>query len=242
MAMNNRTLRPRRKAAGGDSLWQQVALLLHMDGADGSQVFADSSLNNLPVSYYGDVQVDTADKKFGTGAALFDGAGDSLTVDVSSLPRFGVGGTPYTIEMWAYVETGGTDVLLSRNGGAASWSATNGLQINVYADGSSLVCEFANASGGNTSLIGSAFTRDAWVHVAVCYDGTTTRLFVDGAEKASSTVAYGERSGANTLEIGRQQGQYDFSRSIDELRITIGANAARYTSNFTPPTAAFPNG
>src|SRR5690606_25450842 len=67
-------------AGSGDPYWASVVLLLHMDGADGSTMFIDSSANGLTVTANGNAQIDTAQSKFGGAAALFDGNGDYLAL------------------------------------------------------------------------------------------------------------------------------------------------------------------
>jgi hypothetical protein len=67
------------------------------------------------------------------------------------------------------------------------------------------------------------------------------RLFVNGVQDGSVTNA---RNYTNTaLRVGSElynsaQGG-EFNGYIDDLRITQGI--ARYTANFTPPTAPFPD-
>ena len=243
--MSPRLLRPlaRRQApapAPTDPLFSQVKLLLHMDGADAATTFTDSSSSPLTVVGYGDAQIDSEEPKFGTGAALFDGNGDYLEVAVSTVPRFGVGGTPYTVEMWVWCDSEGLAIFTVRWGGVDDWSSADGIQWQLFAVGGTLYLNFAT-SGGPQTLTAGSFPSEAWTHVAIAYDGTTTRLFVDGAEKDSTSAAYGDRADANTLQLGRQGSQYDFSKWIDEFRITQGATGCRYTANFTPPTAPFPS-
>ncbi|MDY6790539.1 MAG: hypothetical protein SWH54_04640, partial [Thermodesulfobacteriota bacterium] len=55
-------------------------LLLHMDGTDGSTLFTDDGVTGHTVTPYGNAQIDTAYKKFGTGSGLFDGDGDYLSI------------------------------------------------------------------------------------------------------------------------------------------------------------------
>ncbi len=91
-------------------------------------------------------------------------------------------------------------------------------------------------------------TAGAWHSVAYCRVGVgsptvyTGRLFVNGTSVGSWTdnVNYNNNSkillgsdNANNLHIG-----------FDELRVSngvFGAGAGRYTANYTPATAAFPN-
>jgi hypothetical protein len=65
-------------------------------------------------------------------------------------------------------------------------------------------------------------------------------LFIDGVLVSSATLAGALTTNANPVYIGaRSDGTGALNGRIDDLRITKGV--ARYTANFTPPTAPFPN-
>jgi len=74
------------------------------------------------------------------------------------------------------------------------------------------------------------------VHIAVTRLGTSLRIFINGTQ-LSSTVTNSTNWGAIT-RIGAidSGGSQNFLGYIDDLRIT---RFARYTANFTPPTATF---
>lgn len=86
-----------------------------------------------------------------------------------------------------------------------------------------------------------------WYHVAVCRDGTTSRMFIDGQQvgidKTDSRTYY---DGTSLFAVG---GYMDGASSVaansglegwmDGVRLTVGV--ARYTANFTPPSSALPN-
>jgi hypothetical protein len=76
------------------------ALLLHMDGSNGSTTFTDSSSNALTVTANGNAQISTAQSKFGGASAAFDGDGDFLSI--ASNVAFAFGAAAFTIECWAY--------------------------------------------------------------------------------------------------------------------------------------------
>ncbi|MEJ0012775.1 MAG: hypothetical protein WDM94_09155 [Bauldia sp.] len=58
--------------------------------------FVDSSASGRTITANGNAQVDTAQAKFGGASALFDGAGDYLTVPASADFNFGTG--DFTVE------------------------------------------------------------------------------------------------------------------------------------------------
>ncbi|MDP6925246.1 MAG: hypothetical protein R2568_10385 [Candidatus Scalindua sp.] len=68
-----------------------TVLLLHMDGANNSTSFTDSSDNTHSVTAYGNAKMSTSPKKFGTASASFDGSGDYLAVPDSADLNFGSG-------------------------------------------------------------------------------------------------------------------------------------------------------
>ncbi|MEC9345728.1 MAG: tandem-95 repeat protein [Pseudomonadota bacterium] len=59
---------------------------------------------------------------------------------------------------------------------------------------------------------------DAFVHVAATFDGTTTRLFVDGVEVFSAAQAPSNTNGVG-LNIGFGTGDNPFEGEIDEVRV-----------------------
>lgn len=215
--------------------------LLHFDGDDGSQDFVDSSPMVYTVSDFGNAQIDTAQKVFGTASGLFDGVGDYLTLPNSGDWSFGI--NDFTI-----------DFRVRRNGNQGDFSGLIGAG-NAGSSGWEL--GFGYASGGSTNklrLISNAsgsFAEDlvdtdtlsdaTWYHVALVRYGNTLSLYVDGISKVNKNVTgYIYNSGGLALTIGKLRDGYDglyFKGHIDELRISKGI--ARWTSNFTPPTEEY---
>jgi hypothetical protein len=222
--------------AGGDPYWANVSLLLHMDGSNGSTTFTDSSSNALAITANGNAQISTAQSKFGGASGYFDGSGDSLST--SSTSGFAFGSADFTVEFWMYpTSTSSTSFLPGlhfSNDGA--WIVyRNGTTIQFYARTSSTgAWDIANGITIGTVAV------NTWYHVAVSRSGNTVYTFLDGVAgtTASSSAALATTSSA--LQIGANAGGDYYTGYLDELRITKGTG--RYNANFTPPTAAFPNG
>jgi hypothetical protein len=96
---------------------------------------------------------------------------------------------------------------------------------------------------GNNTVGTTAIQFDTWYHVALVRSGSGTnnmKLYLDGVLESQNTNTY--TVPVNDIVLGRTYTNLNseyFNGYIDDLRITKGV--ARYTANFTPPTAAFPN-
>lgn len=106
----------------------------------------------------------------------------------------------------------------------------------------------AGAPGGYLVRDGvNQYTLNTYYHIAMTFDGTHIRVFVDGNKEieiatASGWVGYSStRFCLGDTDIGSYNSSYRQATDtyLDELRITKGV--ARYTENFTPPTEPFPN-
>jgi Concanavalin A-like lectin/glucanases superfamily len=203
-------------------------LLLHCDGADGSTTFTDVMGHTLTPS--GNVQIDTAQSKFGGASALFDGVGDYLSVAYSTDFAFESG--DFTVEAWVYRAATGSRHTIAGNrpsSGTSGW----GFRIS---EADKLFFYF---TGGSTITGATSVTASAWHHVAATRSGNTVRVFLDGTEDASATFSNGTAA-SSALVIGAfADGTEALNGWMDEIRITKGL--ARYTANFTPPTEAFPD-
>jgi hypothetical protein len=136
----------------------------------------------------------------------------------------------FTVEFWAYpvswsqyspvIETRQADDTIS------------GLYVMLFSDNWTLYPFPA----------GTPATTNTWQHIAFVRSGDTLYGFKDGVlfQTVSCPVSTYTYSGIGILSIGYAVGDTGFTRFfngyIDDLRITKGY--ARYTSNFTPPTAA----
>jgi hypothetical protein len=109
----------------------------------------------------------------------------------------------------------------------------------------SLILQLVARVGNGTTFIGAGGNLAAVVdkpnHVALTWDGTTVRTFVNGVRDSLT----GALSVANTgnpaapLVIGTNtvsSGNRSYWGSASEFRLS---NIARYTANFTPPTQRF---
>ena len=187
------------------------------------------------VQTVGNAQLDTSVKKFGTASAEFDGTGDRLILDNKVLAP--VGTQSFTIECFIYVNAN-----KNYNG---IYSAGYGIQMYVNSSGK-LQCWLGNSSASffvngleSTTIIPTS----TWRHIALVRDSSanTVTWFVEGLEKGQQTSVTDSVANLTTYShtIGSyESGTYSMNGYIDEFRIT---NKARYTSNFTAPTKAFPD-
>jgi len=194
----------------------------------------DESSGNL-LTKGGNATSSNTQRKFTTSSAMyFDGGGDSILVNNGDeIADFK--SDDFTIEFWLYmVDTGVNTAIGWRSaGGAAStnWVImyVDGLRFSV-SDGSSYVV---------LNLGDAVLSSGQWYHTAVTRNGNTFTMWIDGSSVGTATSSSAIASTSRPLYIG-----YDpdtnanaMNGYIQDVRITKGL--ARYTSNFTPPTAEF---
>ena len=228
----------RRAAAwpiSGDPFFSSVALLLRMDGENGSTTFTDLSGTPKAVVAVGNAQVSTAQGKWYSSSGVFDGNGDRLTISDAAMA---VGSGNFTIEAWVYpLSLPGSIVTFwshrSTAGaiGGALLTQTNG-SIRLY---------ISDSAGSNWQVldfnVNLTMTANQWQHVALVRDGNTIRTFLNGAAGSTTTVATGaiSTSGAFAIMSGSASGGQEPHGYMQDFRLT---KMARYTSTFSPP--AFP--
>jgi hypothetical protein len=176
----------------------------------------------------GDVKVSTAVSQFGGSSMLFDGAGDFLITSPNLPVAFGTGN--FTVECWIYATTANdTPIYESRstNGNADGFTITafSSTVIRVFTSGqlvSATVPNYVNS----------------WTHVAYTRQSGTNRLFINGVLRATATATDNFTNSVAVIGGGRYLNNSIsafFTGYIQDLRITQGR--ARYTADFTPPTA-----
>jgi hypothetical protein len=212
-----------------DPQFGSVSLLLHGNGTNGSTTITDSSRFANTVTAVGNAQISTAQSKFGGASIAFDGTGDCLSIADSS--SFDLGTGDFTIETWAYIAETGDYTLYSH-------AATGGPMLLSF-EGTFRFRRFGVADVVVASALPSTNT---WVHIAASRNGTATKLFFNGVQTGSTATDTADYTVAASVFIGSDTGApgaLEFNGYIDDLRITKGV--ARYTANFTPPTAPFPD-
>ena len=236
------TWKIQRNYAPFDPFFNDVVLLLHGDGENGGTIFTDSSLynNTVTASFNPDstyMTTSTAQSKFGGSSMHFDNftsrEDNFLTVTNA---EFALGDT-YTIEGWVRLDVvGGAN---ARNCLCAIGVSNDEGSVSIYQENNEIRARAENITLITTSLP----TALQWQHWALVVDNTFGTFYLDG-------VNIGTQAGIPTItdttctigsisSVSGQFGAYHTDGYIDELRITKGV--ARYTANFTPPTAAFPD-
>jgi hypothetical protein len=227
-----------------DPYWENVALLLHLDGAEGSTVFTDSSVNNLvPTQVSAATDITTQWSRYGTGSLnASEVAGEEL-LSAGLVYQLNFNGEDFTVEFFLNfsfpdVVYGGEAVPFFIADNAASQLV--GLSLN-YNDSGNLGL-ISSVGEGVVPLVGSSVapTQGSWQHYAVVKNADTITLYLDGVSVCSGLYPSGFSS-SDTIYFGMLDALPTPGRGIfmDEVRVTLGV--ARYTSNFSPPTEPFPD-
>ena len=225
------------KATGttvGDDYFTQTKLLLPLNGVDAATSTTDSSDSGHSVTFNGTAQLDTAQKKFGTSSLLLDGNSDYLSM--SDNAAFDFGSANFTIEWWVRFTSLQNACMFSHTS-----NSSTGLYVAYLTAGPILRIGY-KLSGSGAADVGYSWSPSTgtWYHLAVVRDGTNLKVYVDGS--AVTTVAVSTTAlddATSDFRIGVYNGgnyEWYFSGHMDDFRVTNGY--ARYTGNFTPPTAA----
>lgn len=222
-------------AAGAGS--SDVSLQLDMDGSNGSTTFTDLSLNALTVTASGGAEVTTSNPKFGTGS-LVGASTNNLSVPITTGGPLDLSTGPFTIEFWANtsVPTSSTSQILigCRDSGNGS-----GIVIGYRGDTGVLNAQMFGSGIGTVTV--TPWTAGTWHAVAMVYDGSFITVYVDGIAGSPNSTTTPAPFAAPNFQIGADvfssiTGNYWLGQ-IDEVRVT---QAALYTANYTPVSAAFP--
>jgi len=203
-------------------------ILMPLTTADG---FADVA-NNHAITVVGSPTISTAQSKFGAGS-LRVSSGNYLRINSTSTLDMS-GKKPFTFECWVYLTSGHSSVsgILSMRSSGAYCPLVVKESITFIGNGSLSDWSFLSSYG----VVG----RNTWSHIALVFDGTNVRLYVNGngtfdnptvSNKPHPSWPVGDRF----LNVG-----YDHDGVTDgyinDLRIS---DSAVYTDNFTPPTSPF---
>lgn len=214
-------------ALASDPYYDDVSLLLHMNGTDGGTTFTDSSKNAYTCTANGNAATSTTQAKFGDSSGLFDGNGDFITA-AGDLRLTG----DFTVECWVYPTgslTSGRVILNIGN------DATGRFQFGFLNNVLSMDRYFV----ATNTFTGATVSLNTWTHIALTRAGTTVYPFLGGTLYSTVSNVSGTLGNNNANpRIGcSANAAQSFIGHIDELRVTKGR--ARYTSAFTPPARAF---
>lgn len=217
----------------GDLYWGNVDLYAPFNGTDGSTSATDLSTYANTLTAVGNAQISTAQSKFGGSSALFDGSGDYFVVsnnEVGDFYSYGGG----TLECWIYPTSLAAPFVIFQT--LTNTGSGNGFVFYVGTDGK--VVLYAREYFVINATVGAVVT-DAWQHVALGITvGGAAGIYANGNLKGSgafsSSVGY---DNSDKTYIGGDVYGASAAGYISHVRRTRGI--VRYTSDFTPPDAAF---
>ena len=170
---------------------------------------ADASGRGNPGTISGATR--NASGRFG-GALAFDGVNDMVTVsDAASLDLT----TGMTLEAWVNPSALGSAwrTAMLKEGG--------GLSYALYAhDGAGHSAGYIDQGTDRDVVSPAALPLNAWSHLAMSYDGTTMRLYVNGAQVATRAQTGAIVASTGPLRFGGNSvwGEW-FAGRLDELRV-----------------------
>ena len=205
---------------------------LHIKGTDAS-IIDKSQGSNLKL--VGGPTGSTTQAKFSNTKSIdFGSTSDTYVMEASS----GAGYTgEFTIEFWMY----NTDITSTWQSLITNSYVTGSYYFRLYKQtGNGQFALYHNSTSARLSSIGN-IANNTWTHVAIVRDSSNDiTVYQDGSSIGSYNNSDVFGTASNPINIGKggvgDSTNYPMSGYIQDLRITNGL--ARYTANFTPPTAS----
>jgi hypothetical protein len=171
----------------------------------------------------------------------FDGSASSwLLVPFRPTLDLSTNSPDWTLECWGYVADFTNSPFFFNKGGVAAATYTNyAFSMTGNTSTGTVNCTLGN-NGGETAYTFGTCSVNTWYHFAATRQGSTIRTFLNGVLVTSQSIASTMTDNGEALYIGclKNLTTNVLNGYVDDLRITRGF--ARYVSNFSVPTAAFP--
>lgn len=224
-----------------DPYFNNVSLLLHMDGTNGSTNFIDSSPRTKIMTAFGGAQITTDQAKFGGASGYFNNTDAYLTTPNNADFNFATG--DWTVELFCRIFPVQADILINKAEGFGFYP----MQLRV------INSKFSVKGYNNNTLIpalvyelgediGPTVVENQWYHVAAARQGSNFYLYVNGLLIDTSTSSATLYSSNSPLSVGgTSNGDGLISGYLDEVRITKGICRYPNGRQFIPPRKAFPN-
>jgi len=199
---------------------------LLLSGTNAGIIDKSQSVKTLTLN--GDVKSSTTQSKYLTSSMYFDGTGDYVQTPTSNLLTFG--SEDFTVEGWFYTTSTGAYQYIfdGRNGG----TDVTYLYLN---NGTGLYAGYGNVNDSSVTTL----SLNQWYHFAYVRNGSGTNnitVYIDGTAEWQITNTTNLSSTTRITLGSRYTGADYFGGYMSDVRITKGL--ARYTANFTPPSAA----
>jgi hypothetical protein len=214
-----------------------------------SNRFIDNSVNAYTITRAGDVSVHAfspfaptaAYSTANVGGSLYlDGTGDYLQATSGVSTQFDTG-SAFTVECWVYQLSYASDGnIFGVSGSTVDWNATTGIYLNWYTYSGNLYWQTSLGNGQAVSLITATLPGiNQWHHFAVGFNGTTTRMWINGTSVGTSTQGYTRPSGTNRWQVGSTGGGASILNGyISGLRYVKGTDVYGVgNSSITVPTS-----
>ena len=159
------------------------------------------------------------------GSVFFDG---SSHLEIASSSDFAYGTGDFTWEAWVLLARGQATGYIFDHGNDGGTLQYESNKVRYY-----------NSTTGNSGALyddGGSIDYDGWHHIAVARSSGTTKLFVNGIQKASASDSHNYSAQVLTIgDYGANTGTNKWRGYFSNLRICKGH--AVYTAAFTPPTS-----
>ncbi len=218
-----------------DPYWAAVVLLAKFNGAAGSTTLVDSSNKTRMTPLNNVLQSAGQAKYYPTSLDLTNPlTGVQLQLNSNWL----WGSDDYTIETWMYPTSSAAASIVFF---PSETSSGNYFYLTRMTDNTMRMLAYRNSSLTTLGTTTNTMANGAWSHFAVSRQSGVVRIFINGVLGATINDAFTYTNPVTTGYIGVQNtsGGSPFVGYMSEFRVTMGV--ARYTANFTPPTAALPD-
>jgi hypothetical protein len=177
------------------------------------------------------------------GSGYFDGTGDYLS-NSSLSPSLSLGTSDFCIEAWGYwtsfneglygaplISLGASPGQLMIRANKTSGTSTS---VNYYSVNNGV---FIPSAGFSSGVSGGTIYLNSWNHIALTRQGSTFRLFVNGALVSTQTDATAYGAAYTNVNIGSDTDPNNgrMLGYVAGARVVTGNPV--YTAAFTPPTA-----
>ena len=174
--------------------------------------------------------ISTAQAKFGDTSLSVSGS-SSVKFNEYGYSGFAFSTGDFTIEFWYYGDSTQNDYLFDTR-----LANDNEARASVYFNSNSKLSYYTSNTTRITST--TALTNNTWTHIALVRSSAVTRFYFNGTQDNQSFSDTLNMPSAQLVIGSKWNGTAFVTGYFDDFRVS---NMARYTNNFTAPTAPFPD-